>query len=84
MSALNAGINGAGSVGKTISDPKYGRFWLLVTGLMFFFGCHNFLQELIMSLPGFKVMTIFHDNWIIDTISSRNQRDRYRYSSFPS
>ena len=81
MSALNAGINGAGTVGQTISDPKYGRFWLLVTGLTFFFGCHNFLQELIMSLPGFKVMTIFHDHRIIDTISSRIQRDRYRYRS---
>jgi hypothetical protein len=71
MSALNAGINGAGSVSKTTSDPKYGRFWLLVAGLMFFFGCHNFLQELIMSLPGFKVMTVFHYNLIVDTISSR-------------
>ena len=34
-----------------------------------------------MSLPGFKVMTIFHDHRIIDTISSRIQRDRYRYRS---
>jgi hypothetical protein len=76
MSALNAGINGAGSVSKTTSDHKYGRFWLLVTGLMFFFGCHNFLQELIMSLPGFKVMTMFHDNLIVATISSRIQLDR--------
>jgi hypothetical protein len=70
MSALNAGINGAGSVSKTTSDSKFGRFWLLVTGLMFFFGCHNFLQELIMSLPGFKVMTIFHDNLTVDTIKA--------------
>lgn len=22
---------------------------------MFFFGCHNYMQELIMNLPGFKV-----------------------------
>ena len=58
MSASNTGINGSGSLGKTTADPKYGRFWVLVTGLMFFFGCHNYLQELIMSLPGFKVMSI--------------------------
>jgi len=28
---------------------------LLVCGILFFFGCHNYMQELIMSLPGFKV-----------------------------
>jgi hypothetical protein len=31
------------------------KFWVLVVGIMFFFGCHNYMQELIMSLPGFKV-----------------------------
>ena len=31
------------------------RFWTLVVGILFFFGCHNYMQELIMSLPGFKV-----------------------------
>lgn len=31
------------------------RFWQLVIGIMFFFGCHNYMQELIMSLPGFKI-----------------------------
>lgn len=31
------------------------RFFYLVAGILFFFGCHNYMQELIMSLPGFKV-----------------------------
>jgi len=31
------------------------KFWFLVIGIIFFFGCHNYMQELIMSLPGFKV-----------------------------
>jgi hypothetical protein len=31
------------------------RFWTLVAGIMFFFGLHNYMQELIMSLPGFKI-----------------------------
>ena len=31
------------------------RFWTLVAGIIFFFGLHNYMQELIMSLPGFKV-----------------------------
>ena len=31
------------------------RFWSLVIGIIFFFGCHNYMQELIMSLPGFKI-----------------------------
>ena len=43
------------SSGKAAADSKYVRFWVLVSGLMFFFGCHNYLQELIMSLPGFNV-----------------------------
>ena len=36
-------------------QKKLLRFWTLVAGLMFFFGCHNYMQELIMRLPGFKV-----------------------------
>jgi len=31
------------------------RFITLVCGIVFFFGCHNYMQELIMSLPGFDV-----------------------------
>ena len=31
------------------------KFWMLTIGIIFFFGCHNYMQELIMSLPGFKV-----------------------------
>ena len=31
------------------------RFFYLVAGILFFFGCHNYMQELIMNLPGFKV-----------------------------
>ena len=34
---------------------RYFRFWVLVIGIVFFFGCHNYMQELIMSLPGFRV-----------------------------
>lgn len=34
---------------------RYGKFIFLVSGIMFFFGCHNYMQELIMNLPGFKV-----------------------------
>lgn len=34
---------------------RYGKFAFLVGGIMFFFGCHNYMQELIMNLPGFKV-----------------------------
>ena len=34
---------------------KFWKFWVLVLGIMFFFGCHNYMQELIMSLPGFEV-----------------------------
>ena len=31
------------------------RFFILVVGIIFFFGCHNYLQEYIMRLPGFRV-----------------------------
>ena len=31
------------------------RFLFLVSGMMAFFGAHNYLQELIMSLPGFRI-----------------------------
>ena len=31
------------------------RFFQLVAAIIFFFGCHNYMQELIMSLPGFDV-----------------------------
>ena len=45
------------SKGLTIynSMDKYTKFAFLVAGIMFFFGCHNYMQELIMNLPGFKV-----------------------------
>lgn len=36
-------------------DDKFWKFWFLVIGILFFFGCHNYMQELIMSLPGFKI-----------------------------
>lgn len=35
---------------------RYWKFFFLVTGIVFFFGCHNYMQELIMHLPGFKVI----------------------------
>ena len=31
------------------------RFIFLVFCIIFFFGCHNYMQELIMNLPGFDV-----------------------------
>lgn len=37
---------------------RYFKFWFLVIGILFFFGLHNYMQELIMSLPGFKVLLI--------------------------
>jgi hypothetical protein len=36
-------------------SDKNTKFWILVTGIIFFFSIHNYMQELIMSLPGFKV-----------------------------
>jgi hypothetical protein len=42
-------------------SDKNTKFWILVTGIIFFFSIHNYMQELIMSLPGFKVsLTIVH------------------------
>ncbi len=35
-------------------EGKY-RFIFLVFGIIFFFACHNYMQELIMSLPGFDI-----------------------------
>jgi len=37
-----------------VMDRRF-RFLFLVSGILFFFGCHNYLQELIMRLPGFEV-----------------------------
>lgn len=39
-------------------SERWWKFIFLVTGIMFFFGCHNYMQELIMKLPGFTVRTI--------------------------
>lgn len=36
------------------SLPRPTKFALLVTGLFFFFGLHNFLQERIMHFEGFE------------------------------
>ena len=38
---------------------RHARFLFLVMGMMVFFGCHNYLQELIMSLPGAKSANVF-------------------------
>lgn len=43
------------SHGSSPFIERYGKFLFLVGGIMFFFGCHNYMQELIMNLPGFKV-----------------------------
>lgn len=37
-------------------SERWRKFVFLVVGIMFFFGCHNYMQELIMNLPGFKVI----------------------------
>ena len=39
----------------TTLSIRNARFYLLTAGIFFFFGIHNYLQELIMSLPGFKL-----------------------------
>lgn len=44
-----------GKVVVPFYQDRYVKFALLVSGILFFFGCHNYMQELIMSLPGFKV-----------------------------
>ena len=31
------------------------RFCCIVLGIFMFFGCHNYMQEMIMSLPGYRV-----------------------------
>ncbi|KAJ1412809.1 UAA transporter [Ochromonadaceae sp. CCMP2298] len=36
-------------------EERNAKFMFLVVGIIFFFGCHNYMQELIMSLPGFKI-----------------------------
>lgn len=41
-----------------VKVARYWKFWFLVIGILFFFGLHNYMQELIMSLPGFKVGVI--------------------------
>jgi hypothetical protein len=38
---------------------RYWKFVYLVFGIVFFFGCHNYMQELIMSQPGFKVCSFW-------------------------
>ena len=50
------------SFGQAIGLPSWawqeggdGRFFFLVFCIIFFFGCHNYMQELIMNLPGFDV-----------------------------
>jgi len=44
----------------SLHKSRYIRFLVLVAGIIFFFGCHNYMQELIMSLPGFKVGIHFY------------------------
>ncbi len=39
------------------TNERWFKFSFLVGGIMFFFGCHNYMQELIMNLPGFKVIS---------------------------
>lgn len=46
------------------TSSRYLRFWILVFGILFFFGCHNYMQELIMSLPGFKVSSCAYGMYV--------------------
>lgn len=45
---------------------RWKKFIFLVAGIMFFFGCHNYMQELIMTLPGFKVCVTVHHSPSLD------------------
>jgi hypothetical protein len=43
--------------------PRDIRFMIIVTGVFVFFAGHNFMQEYIMSLPGFSVsLCLFHSS----------------------
>jgi hypothetical protein len=60
-------MSSAGTDQLDMLDPKAAakgernaKFMFLVVGIIFFFGCHNYMQELIMSLPGFKVTRSLH------------------------
>lgn len=43
---------------KFYTTARYLRFYFLVACVILFFGLHNYLQELIMSLPNFKIAVI--------------------------
>lgn len=47
------------ALGFKMYCQKNGRFLLLVVGIIFFFGCHNYLQEYIMGLEGFASLGVF-------------------------
>ena len=47
--------DGAMQLVASKTHDRQARFLYLVAGILFFFGCHNYMQELIMNLPGFKV-----------------------------
>ena len=49
------GNKGSESVSLWLYAKRNQRFLTLVVGIMFFFACHNYLQEYIMHLPGFDV-----------------------------
>jgi hypothetical protein len=52
-------------------DKRWWKFVYLVGGIMFFFGLHNYMQELIMRQPGFKVSNYLFSLWcvfILDTV----------------
>ena len=53
-SSFGTGIKAEIAAEKTKREDVV-RFVTLVCGIVFFFGCHNYMQELIMSLPGFDV-----------------------------
>ena len=43
------------SVHSKTLPPTQARFFILVSGVIVLFGVHNYMQELIMNLPGFNV-----------------------------
>jgi hypothetical protein len=44
---------------QAVLNERWWKFAYLVGGIMFFFGLHNYMQELIMRQPGFKVRHFF-------------------------
>lgn len=55
VTKINDNDNTKNKTASKEEESSFMSFWFLVIGIFFFFGCHNYMQELIMSLPGFKI-----------------------------